>query len=182
MREANSLEPSIADDRVEQNERQRSRIALNSPVLRLAVPEIPGYKLYWFRGDAARIQQAVNAGYEFVKRDEVKLNNRDLIGSAVVEDGNTDLGDQVSAIAGPELDGAGQPRRLVLMKIREDWWEEDQKKAIGPGSRLDGVRKSLLKGLIGQEDARGEDREQTYLGKGTKIPEFFRQKAAKPPV
>lgn len=182
MREANDLKPSVADDHVEQSERQRRRISLNSPVLRLAVPEIPGYVLYWFRGDASRLQQALNAGYEFVKRDEVKLNNRDLLGSAIVEDGNTDLGDQVSAIAGPELDGAGQPRRLVLMKIRQEWWEEDQKLAIGPGSRLDGVRNSVLGGLIGQENVQQADREQTYLGKGTKIPEFFRRKAAKPPA
>ena len=155
---------------------ERQRIPFSTPQQRLAVPDIPGYKTYWFRGEPTRIERALQAGYEFVDRGEVKLNNRDLLGSSSVEDGNSDLGTRVSIVASGELDKAGQPARLILMKIKEEWWKKDQEDAIGPGSRLDGVRRSVLGGLMGQEGT-SDDKAQVYVDKRkTKVPEFFKRK------
>lgn len=113
---ANSVETSLES---------RSRVPMSMPQLKLAVPEIPGYHLHWMRGDAGRIAQAQRAGYEFVNHDEVNVTNTGLADDAG-ESGNTDLGTRVSVIAGRESGPDGQPGRLYLMKIRQEFWEEDQ--------------------------------------------------------
>ena len=100
------------------------RIPMALPTLKLAVPEIPGYVLYWFRGTGQRIQQALNAGYTFVERDELVLNGGGLATSYDV-DGNTDLGSRVSVAAGGD-DATGQSSRLYLMKIKQELWDQDQ--------------------------------------------------------
>ena len=102
----------------------RQRIPMALPTLKLSVPEIPGYVCYWFRGAPGRIQQAINAGYEFVERGEVELNNPGLANSYDV-DGNTDMGSRVSVATGDGSEGPQNPR-LYLMKIRRELWEEDE--------------------------------------------------------
>lgn len=102
-----------------------SRIPMSLPILKLDVPEIPGYHLHWMRGDAARLNQAQRAGYTFVEQDEV-----DLVATGLADDanasGNTDLGTRVSISAGGN-DEQGQNQRLYLMKLPLEYWEEDQK-------------------------------------------------------
>lgn len=102
----------------------RKRIPMALPTLKLSVPDIPGYKTYWFRGAPGRIQQALNAGYEFVERDEVELNHGGLANSYDV-DGNTDMGTRVSVATGDGSEGP-QNARLYLMKIKQELWEEDE--------------------------------------------------------
>ena len=84
---------------------QRRRIPMSLPQMRLEVPEgcCPGFHLHWFVGTPNRIQRAQDAGYEFVSRGEVFVNNKDLAGD-VTQSGNTDLGDRVSIVDG---DGTG---------------------------------------------------------------------------
>lgn len=172
-----AVKASVADSTTPAASLERPRIPFSTPTLRLAVPDIPGYHLHWFRDEPARIERAQQAGYEFVDRGEIKVNHRDSLGSDPASDGNSDLGSRVSVIAGAELGKDGQPGRLILMKIKEEWWKEDQEKQTGPGSRLDGVRKSVLKGLLGQEGASPSDREQIYVDdKKTKIPDFFKRR------
>lgn len=96
----------------------RKRIPLGLPTLKLSVPEIPGYVLYWFRGTAQRMQQAYDAGYVHVKRDEV-LTNHSGLANDYESDGNSDLGSNVSV---GEADGT----RLYLMKIQTALWLEDE--------------------------------------------------------
>lgn len=103
--------------------RVRQRIPMALPTLKLAVPEVPGYVLHWFRGNAQRIQQAVAAGYEYVERDELQVNGTGLANS-YDDDGNTDLGTRVSVASGSEDSEGGS--RLYLMKIRQEYWDEDQ--------------------------------------------------------
>ena len=103
----------------------RDRIPMSTPQLKLATAEIAGYHLHWMRGDAPRINQALRAGYEFVEQDEVSISNTDLAGDSLT-DGNTDLGSRVSISAGSDMDSTGQPERLILMKIRQEWWDADQ--------------------------------------------------------
>ncbi len=156
---------------------ERKRIPMSVPQARLAVPDVPGYHLHWFRGEAGRIQRALAAGYEWVEEDEVSLNSR-ILGGTPLDKGNTDLGTRVSQVAGGDIGNDNQPVRLYLMKIKEELWRQDQKALEGEGSQLDRVRSSLLGGLIGAESQSNEDRKQTYVDpKRTKVPEFFNRKS-----
>jgi hypothetical protein len=102
----------------------RQRIPMALPTLKLAIPEVPGYVLHWFRGNSQRINQAIQAGYEFVERGEVEVNGVGLANS-YESDGNTDLGTRVSVSAGSEGDD-GNTSRLYLMKIKQEHWNEDE--------------------------------------------------------
>lgn len=99
--------------------RDTSRVPMSIPLRKLEVPEIPGYHLHWMNGDPARIAQAQRAGYEFVDADEVNLLNTGLANDSALS-GNADLGSRVSIVS-----GEGVPS-LFLMKLKEEWWEEDQ--------------------------------------------------------
>lgn len=103
----------------------RRRIPMALPTLKLEIPEIPGHKCHWFRGTGQRLQQAQNAGYQFVARNEVQVNDRGLA-SDYLGDGNSDLGSRVSVPAGGEDAEGTQGLRLYLMKIKTELWDEDQ--------------------------------------------------------
>lgn len=160
----------------------RQRIAMTTPLRKLETNELPGFHMQWLRGTRERIQQALNAGFEFVSPDEVGLNNLDLGGDAA-HGGNTDMGSRVSTgEGGGELGLDGQPIRLYLMKQRKEYHDED--KAILQ-RRNDSVVDSLMSqyktGAVGEgaENAPSEttqDRSTRYVGTQTKIPEIFRRK------
>lgn len=104
----------------------RGRIPMSLPQQKLQVPDIPGYHLHWMIGTQARIAQAIKAGYEFVDPEEVNVVNTGLADSASAS-GNTDMGSRVSVLAGIGLGTDGTAERLYLMKIKQEWWEADQK-------------------------------------------------------
>lgn len=102
---------------------------LGSARLNLEVPAISGYQLRWFRGTPARLQRAQAAGYTFVERDEVELNDFDLAGGD--EGTGTDLGSRVSVIAGGSE--GDQAARLYLMKCPQelaDYGKQFQRKTV----------------------------------------------------
>jgi len=101
---------------------ERKRIPMSVPVQRLEAPEIPGHHLHWFVGSQERLQRAIDGGYEFVDERELKINNVSLGGDSTAS-GNTDMGSRVSVISGQELGKDGQPTRLILMKIKQEWSE-----------------------------------------------------------
>lgn len=101
---------------------EATRRPMSMPQLSLQVPEIPGYYLYWFLDN--QIDQALQAGYEFVDREEVTLNNRGVANDQT-EDGNDDLGSRVSRVAGQSEAGSIQAQRLYLMKLRQEWRDKD---------------------------------------------------------
>lgn len=151
---------------------ERKRIPMSVPVQKLEVPEIPGYHLHWFKGDQARIARALDGGYEFVDSKELKTNNVSLGGDSA-ESGNTDMGSHISVLSGG-VDTEGQPARLVLMKIKQEWYEEDQRLIE---NRNEQVAASLRGGLIGAEKDAAGDTQQRYIDKArTKIPDLFRPK------
>jgi len=125
---------------------ERERIPMSLPLLKLAVPDIPGYHLHWMRGDAARIAQATRAGYEFVDADEVNVTNTGLADDAS-QSGNSDLGSRVSVLGGSTPDQQGQPERLYLMKIRQEWWEKDQ---AALGDKQEAMANTLRGGAPGE--------------------------------
>lgn len=104
---------------------ERTRVPMSLPVQKLAVPDIPGYHLHWILGNPARIQQALRAGYEFVDEAETDITNTGLADDAQ-SSGNTDLGSRVSVTAGGSGED-GQGNRLYLMKLKNEWYEADQK-------------------------------------------------------
>jgi hypothetical protein len=150
----------------------RKRIPMNVPIQKLEVPEIPGYRLYWFRGEPGRLVRAEQAGYEYVGRGEIELNSVGLADSAA--DGNSDMGSLVSVAAGDMVGDDKQPLRLVLMKIREEWALENDQILE---DRNESVAAALRGGMIGSEkDLTQSDRDARYVGNQSKIPELFRRK------
>lgn len=149
---------------------ERKRIPMSVAVSKLDCPKIPGYHLHWFNGTPDRIARALDGGYEYVDQDEVRLNATGL-GSDTVESGNTDLGSRVSIVAGTELGTDGQAIRLVLMKIKQEWYEEDQKLVE---ERNDLVAHSLTGGMAGAQNASDKgELNMRYVGSRTKLPELF---------
>lgn len=131
---------------------ERTRVPMSTPQQKLAVPEIPGYYMYWMKGTPERLQKALNAGYEFVDYDEVQLTNV-AIGGDATKNGNSDMGTRVSVIAGEEVGPDQQPIRLYLMKLKEEWHQEDL--AIH-GQSSETLIKSLKTGQIGSEKDSGQ--------------------------
>ena len=129
-------------------------IPMSAPVQRLQVPEMPGWKLHWFRGEPGRIARAQRAGYRFVEETEVRVNNFDLGGSKD-NSGNTDLGTRVSIEAG-EDDG-----RLYLMKVPQELYDYAQKLL---GREVDSVVDALTSGKVGAEnDEEASDTANRYV-------------------
>lgn len=157
---------------------ERKRIPMNVPMQKLEVQEIPGYRMYWFRGEPSRLARAEQAGYEYVQRGEIELNSVGLADSAA--DGNTDMGGMVSVAAGDMVGEDKQPLRLILMKIKEEWAVENDQILE---DRNEAVAAALRGGQIGNEkDVTQADRDARYVGSQTKIPELFRRKPSAQPI
>lgn len=152
---------------------ERKRIPMSVPVQALEVPDIPGYHQHWFSGTPERIQRAKDGGYEFVDENEVIPNAVTLGGNSAVS-GNTDMGSRVSVVSGQEVGMDGQPNRLILMKIKEEWWLEDQKLIEARNTE---IRDALLGGMVGAEnDAPGDSQFRYVDQKRSSIPDFFKPK------
>lgn len=152
---------------------ERTRIPMSTPVQKLEVAEIPGFHLHWFRGEPDRLERARNAGYEFVDEQEIRVTSVGL-GSDPASSGNTDMGSRVSIVGGG-VDDRNQPVRLYLMKIKQEFWEQDQKQLE---ARNDAVAASLMSGTLGQGNAADKGEQGLrYVRKDQKVPELFRKGA-----
>lgn len=155
---------------------ERKRIPMSVPVQSLEVPDIPGFHQHWFEGNTARLQRALDGGYEFVDERDVNLNAVGLGGDSSVS-ANTDMGSRVSVVAGQEIGPDGQPARLVLMKIKQEWWEADQQLIENRNMQ---VRDALLGGMVGAEHDAPGDSQHRYVDEArSTIPDFFKPKRAK---
>lgn len=145
---------------------EATRRPMSLPQLSLQVPDIPGYYLYWFLD--SQIDQALQAGYEFVEQEEVALNNRGVANDQT-QDGNDDLGSRVSRVAGQSAGGTVQAQRLYLMKLRQEWRDKD---VAALGERNEAIAAALRGGVsTGNEHgvAPGEtqgDKARRYLKTG----------------
>lgn len=167
MKEMSQQNPSV---RPGKTDAERKRIPMSVPVQKLEAPDIPGYHLHWFLGTPERLQRATDGGYEFVDERELRLNNVSLGGDSA-KSGNTDMGSRVSVVSGQEIGRDGQPTRLVLMKIKQEWYEEDQKLVEGRNQQ---VIDTLLGGL--QDGGSGDTSHRYVDKKRTNIPDFFKRK------
>ncbi len=162
---------------------EKNRIPFSTPMQKLEVPPgtCPGYHLHWFNGDSIRIQRALQAGYEFVTQDEVQLNDTALGGDGL-KSGSTDMGSKVSRVCGGgDIAPDGQPNRLYLMKIKQEWWIEDQKQVQ---KRNAAIAEALTAGTTGVGDSRtrenSTDARQRYLDQRTKLPDLFNPNKRRP--
>lgn len=133
--------------------RERVRNVFNGTQAKLTVNnQIPGYHMHIFNDEPGRIQTAVDGGWEFVTPDEVG-GVKDSVTS-----GNTDLGDKVRFLVGTSEKGDGL--YAYLMKIKEEWWEEDQAEIQKRNDRVD----DAIRG--GVNVASGTSAEGFYTPKG----------------
>lgn len=113
-----------------QNERDirrtatRERGVFNGTNKKLSVmTEIPGYQLRWFNDTPGRIDAAVSRSWwDFVMQDEIALADTNK-----VIDRNSDIGNKVRAIVG--VTDQNEPMYAYLMKIKKEWFDEDQQDA-----------------------------------------------------
>ena len=101
---------------------------------------IPGYHLHVFNDEGTRIQDAQDNGYEFVHPDEVKGIRENVVS------GNGDLGDsRVRFLVGTK--DRGDPLYGYLMKIRQEWHDEDMADLEVKNSLVDdAIRKGTITG------------------------------------
>lgn len=128
-----------------------NRIPLGMPETTLELPKIEGYVCYWFLDSPGRIMRAVKAGWEFINRDEVQLNQHGVANS-MLEDGNSDLGDRVSVYGAQSEHGKTQ--MLYAMKIREDWYKADEARKLG---RVAQVVEAIRGHVVGAGNESAED-------------------------
>lgn len=101
----------------------RKRTPISGNERKLETTAIPGYHLHWPLEQ--RVPLFLQAGYEFVEATEVVLTQVNIASSAGFG-GNSDLGNRIRVFGGST--DHGQALYHVLMKIKEAWWLEDQKK------------------------------------------------------
>ena len=162
-----SINPS---NKKEKGALPKGYIPMSSGSQKLIVPEREGYHRRWFRSDPGRLARAQQAGYVFVCRDDVTLNNFDLGGDASAS-GNTDMGSNVSVISGDEADSTGQPARLYLMECPEELYEYSRQLLA---DRNEGVAEALRGGKIGSDREARRDKDARYM-KG-QCPDLFNPK------
>lgn len=101
---------------------------------------IQGYHLYFFNDEPGRIAAALEAGWEFVTPDEVGYQ------ASNVTNNNVDLANRVSVLGmKSEL---GKPQQQILLKIRQEWWEEDQAEVQARNNKTDA---SIKRGKGGRD-------------------------------
>lgn len=111
-------------------ETRRERTPFSANRSRLQVEPIKGYQQRWFNDVDGRIERATNAGYEFVTAKEAPK-----VGDKEVHGGNTDVNSRVSRVVGRSKDD--KPIRAFLMKIRDEWYQEDMQKKEEVNRRVD---------------------------------------------
>lgn len=145
---------------------QRRRQPLNGRALKLEVfGEIPGHHLYIAKDEGARLMLMENAGYSFVEEGELQ--------GFGAQAHNTDPGTRVRFVLG--VKGSGEPLYGYLMKIPEEFWQEDQAAIEKANREIDAqIRGGMVGSTQGADDERRYTRpEHTYQ---PEAPKFFRSK------
>jgi hypothetical protein len=108
-----AVEEVVENPVVAEQPRRKSRTPFGAPRSKLSVAYlIEGYHLHWINDSPGRIHEAQQSDYEFVKPSEVGVEEKD---------------NRVKRLVGTNEDGSAL--YAYLMKIRQDWYDEDQAKA-----------------------------------------------------
>jgi len=117
---------------------RRKRVPLGVPVSKLATSQRSGYHRHWINDNGARVQQAEQAGYEFVVSEVL---------SGTAQKG---LGTKVSQIVGTKEDGS--PLTAFLMEIKQEWYDEDQSAMQAEVDKVDmSIRTGNVNGTVGED-------------------------------
>lgn len=146
------------------------------PERKLHIPEnaIPGYVLYFFRGDPGRITGAIRKGWEWVTPEEVsEYVANSGVGADPLESGTTDMGGKVSVPAQEGVGPDGQYLRLYLMKLKKEYWDIDMEKYIE--NRIQPIVDAFSSGMVGVENDVTADRNKRYAKK-SQLPDMFKRK------
>ena len=138
---------------------EATRIPMSVPTLRLQVPDIPGWHLHWMLD--RNVSRALKAGYVFVSDGEVDVNNLNIADDPSTS-GSTDLGSRISVAAAREPDDlTKQTQRLYLMKLPQEWWDQDQAKRDEVN---EGIARTMRAGMAGAEG--DPEKAMRYLKEG----------------
>lgn len=104
---------------------------------------IPGFHLHIMNDDGTRITDATDNGYDFVKPSEISGVSENVVSR------NGDLGDsRIRFLVG--LNKEGQPMYAYLMKIRQEWYDEDQAELQSRNDKIDNAIRSG-KNVVGEQ-------------------------------
>lgn len=162
--------PSTPASRPERRVTAENRVPMSLPSLKLAVPDMPGYYLYWHLGKNIHwgMGGALRAGYTYVDDDEIDIEQKGLA-NAAGESGSTDMGTRISVAAGGTVsDENPEPARLYLMKLPIEWHQADMEER---GKVNESVAASLRAGTIGAEQ--DQDKLKRYMKAGQDL--FFKK-------
>ena len=95
------------------------RVPFGAHRTKLQVPPIKGFVLRWINDVDGRPERAIEGGYTYVDPSEVPAK----IGQGQLHQDNTDINSKVSKVVSRENN---KPVRAYLMKIKEEWYKEDQ--------------------------------------------------------
>lgn len=132
----------------EQGRRQRVPFSANRKRLQID-QKFPGYHIRWFNDQDDRIQRALDAWWEHVKKKEVGQ-----VGDKDVSNGNTDVNSNVSRVVGRTRDN--QPIRAYLMKIKDELYQEDKAKKEETNRLVDEAIRAGKAGGADVKNAYGE--------------------------
>ena len=133
---------AVASRPAEDGTTRKRRNVFNGTEAKISVrTQIDGYHLHVFTDTGGRIQEAMDNGYEFVRPDEVGGVSENVVSR------NGDLGERIRYLVNPRAEGTEQYG--YLMKIRQEWYEEDQAELQAKNNRIDA---SIRKGKITGDD------------------------------
>jgi len=119
---------------------RKRRNVFNGTEAKLSVRnQIPGFHMHVFTDTGGRIQEALDSGYEFVTPDEVGGVSENVVSR------NGDLGVRIRYLVNPRAEGTEQYG--YLMKIRQEWYEEDQAALQAKNAQIDtSIRQGKITG------------------------------------
>jgi len=138
QRRQSAYEPTTASN----GATRRKRGVFNGTKGKLSVDaNIPGYHLHIMNDDKTRIQDALDGGYLFVKPEEVEGLSDNVVAR------NGDLGDsRIRFLVGSK--DKGEPMYGYLMKIQQEWFEEDQAELQAKNDKIDSaIRNGNITGV-----------------------------------
>ncbi len=124
-------------------EGRSKRVPLNSFRTKLHIPAEQmdtAYHYRWFKDVGGRLEQAQNAGFEFVVNDgKITVGERE---------GNTDIGGNISVLGGDDPRNPGGSYRMILMRQPIDFHKEDQQLKQ---DRVDGLNAQIYGNIRGDK-------------------------------
>lgn len=119
---------------------RKRRNTFNGTEAKISVrQQIEGYHLHVFTDVGGRIQEALDNGYEFVTPIEVGGVSENVVSR------NGDLGERIRYLVNPRAEGSEQYG--YLMKIRQEWYEEDQAELQAKNNTIDSsIRRGKITG------------------------------------